>query len=297
MSITKRKIYGLAAVGIAGVAMLVFHFRDFVLPPPPGYCVALLGLVAVVMTLVLSKEPSKREKAAWIGCAFFLMVFEMFAISHDRTKQDEAFRTMLTGVEDSIKTQTGGDSFAFISFTPQLASSFEMHLFNFLAPRGVPYFMVSITSQGKYPLRGVHAILMDDEQRLAAMQEYNRNPSGDWIHAINSADVEYQIPYLRPQSQEAPSGEVDVIGLYPMSQTDSKRLTVAFSAPNGYWSEVLHLGRVTGVWHQCLSLIGPTVKQTDRPFIYCDTEDWPEGRKLAQQDWQFPKPQAPAAVR
>jgi hypothetical protein len=131
--------------------------------------------------------------------------------------------------------------------------------------------------------------MMDDERRLAAMQEYNKHPNGDWIKAINSADSEYQMPYLRPQSNEAPQGEVDVIGLYPMPQGDSKKLTMNFSAPNGYWNEVLHLGRVNGIWRQCLSVLGPTVKQAKHPFIYCDS-DWPEGRKLAEGDWVFVPP-------
>jgi hypothetical protein len=103
----------------------------------------------------------------------------------------------------------------------------------FAAPKGEPYFVVSITSHGKYPLRGIHATTMDDERRLAAMQEYNRHPVGDWVRAINSADTEYQVPYLRPQSLEAPSGEVDIIGIYPLTGNDSKRLTIAFAGPNG----------------------------------------------------------------
>ena len=195
---------------------------------------------------------------------------------------------IIESVGDSIKVQTGGDSFAFITFTAKQAQSFEMRWNEFVAPRGVPYFVVSVTSHGKYPLRGTHAILMDDERRLAAMQEYNKHPDGDWIKAINSGDVRYEMPYLRPQSPEAPTGDVDLIGLYPMSDTDFKKLTIHFSAPNGYWNEVLHLGRVNGVWHQCLSVMGPSVKQATRPFVYCDSI-WPEGKAIAEKDWQFPK--------
>src|ERR1700736_27503 len=167
MSITNRTVWGqfLAAIGIAMALVLVFRFRQFIVPPPPGYCVALLGLLAVVMTLVLPKEPSKREKAAWIGCAFFLMFLEMWAISHDRAMQDGNFRAMLTDVEDSVKTQTGGDSFAFIAFTPEEANV----RFNQFPASSSPYFLVSITSHGKYPLRDIHVTLMDDEHRLQAM--------------------------------------------------------------------------------------------------------------------------------
>ncbi|MFZ0636299.1 MAG: hypothetical protein WA755_05570 [Candidatus Acidiferrales bacterium] len=196
---------------------------------------------------------------------------------------------IMSGVTDSIKTQTGGNSFAFIDFTAEPAQAFEMRWNDFVAPRGEPYFLVSITSRGKYPLRGTHAIMMDDERRLAVMQEYNKHPNGNWIKAINSVDSEYQMPYLRPQSVEAPQGEVDIIGLYPMPQADSKRLTINFSAPNGYWNEVLHLGRVNGNWRQCLSVMGPTAKQAQHPFVYCDS-DWPEGKKLAEKDWAFTPP-------
>lgn len=199
-------------------------------------------------------------------------------------KESSQFAVTMNTLGDSIRTQTGGDSFAFISFTPQPAQSFEMRWNNFVAPRGQPYFVVSVTSHGKYPLSGANAILMDDERRLAAMQDYNKHPSGDWMQAISSADTEYHFPYLRPQSPEAPSGQVDVIGLYPMTESDSKRLTINFAAPNGYWNEVLHLGRTSGTWHQCLSVIGPTVRQANHPFVWCDS-DWPEGKKQALRDW------------
>lgn len=277
-----------SAVGIALTILLLFRYREYTLPPPPGVCVAILGSLALVITLVPPKMPSKGQKVLWIISTLVLMVGEIWAISHDRAEQNKSFQAMLTSVNDSIKTQTGGDSFAYISFTAQQAASFEMHWQNFVAPKGKPYFVVSITSRGKYPLRSTHVTMMDDERRLAAMREYNRHPSGDWIHAINSADTEYELPYLRPQSPEAPTGEVDIIGLYPMPETDSKRLTVAFAAPNGYWNEVLHLGHINGVWHQCLSVMGPTVEQANRPYIYCDTEDWPEGKALAEKDWRFP---------
>jgi len=85
---------------------------------------------------------------------------------------------IMGGVIDSVKTQTGGDSFAYISFAAQPAQSFEMHWSNFIAPKGEPYFVVSVTSHGKYPLSGTRAHLMDDDRRLAAMQEYNKPP--DW---------------------------------------------------------------------------------------------------------------------
>lgn len=287
-----------------------------------------LAVGATLMPLFWGKVGT-IARMSWIAMLFLLLAVEYRAIDKDRADfaRDEACRrqeenqkfsdigtaitndvqklldrsdsefaktmarsdAIMSGVADSIKTQTGGNGFAFITFTAEPAQAFEMHWNNFLAPRGEAYFLVSVTSHGKYPLRGTQAIMMDDERRLAAMQEYNKHPNGDWVKAINSADTEYQLPYLRPQSTEAPQGEVDVIGIYPMPQGDSKKVTINFSAPNGYWNEALHLGRVNGIWHQCLSVLGPTVKQAKHPFIYCDS-DWPEGKELAEKDWAFTPP-------
>jgi hypothetical protein len=238
-----------------------------------------------------SRREEENQKFSAIGTAITTNVGKLLEHSDQEFAKTMARSdVIMSGVADSIKTQTGGNSFAFITFTAEPVQAFEMHWNNFLAPRGQPYFLVSVTSHGKYPLRGIHTVMMDDERTLAAMQEYNKHPDGDWIKAINSADTEYEMPYLRPQSTEAPQGEVDVIGLYPMPQTDSTKLTIHFSAPNGYWNEVLHLGHVNGTWHQCLSVMGPTAKQAIHPFIYCDA-DWPEGRVLAEKDWAS-KPKA-----
>ena len=307
-----RPLFGYLSI-VVGVGVWLWFTLSL---PPSGYSITAMAVVAGIMAL--RQEMSGRERSLWLVLLLALMVVEIRAINNDRRDQETKFATIVSGLEhavgnsteavnaltvlvkeerqhfdqtiggigDSIKTQTGGDSFAFISFTAQQAASFEMGWDAFIAPREEPYFVVFVTSRGKYPLQRTHATIMDVERRLAAMQEYNRHPNGDWMRAINSADTEYQIPYLRPQSPEAPGGQVDIIGLYPMPNADSKKLTINFAAPNGYWVEVLHLGRVNGVWHQCLSVIGPTVKQNRHPYIYCDS-DWPEGKKLAQQDWVF----------
>jgi hypothetical protein len=59
--------------------------------PPPSYAIALLAALAVVMTLVLPKEPSNGDKAAWMAVAFFLMIIEMMAMNHDRKAQDQKY--------------------------------------------------------------------------------------------------------------------------------------------------------------------------------------------------------------
>jgi len=194
---------------------------------------------------------------------------------------------IIGGVTDSIKTQTGGDSFAYIAFTPEPGG---------VSLGGLPIssaaqFLVSITSRGKYPLRETHCTLMDDERRLQAVLEYNKLPSGNWMDAITSADTPYYIPYLHPQSKEAPTGEVKVLGWYPFGAKDANDMTVGCSSLNGFWTERLHLRKINGKWHQSLSILGPTLAQSLHPFVYSNS-DFPEGKAIAEKDWPRPKPKA-----
>lgn len=279
---------------------------------------------------------SHGEKVVYVMIAFALFFVEMKAIYKDREDHDreqsearkrenDSFAIIASGIEgaitqsqkdfkattkksdaimggvsDSIKSQTGGDSFAYITFTVeagyvhfeekdpicrQISGSAQRD------PTG-PYFQVAITSHGKYPLRELHATMMDDERRLAAKDEYNKHPEGDWIKAISSSDTEYRCLYLKPQSTEGPTGDVEMLGTYPLPKGNPKRLSIAFRSPNGYWDETLHLGLVNGQWHQCVSVVGPTAKQFVKPFIRCDSAGWPEGKALAEKDWPTPKPKA-----
>jgi hypothetical protein len=92
-----------AGLGFAGIILLVSRFREFIFPPPPSYSVAVLGALAVVMTLVLPKEPSKLAKAAWMFAAFSLMAFEMWAVSHDRKEQDAHFGQIVGDLTSSLQ--------------------------------------------------------------------------------------------------------------------------------------------------------------------------------------------------
>jgi hypothetical protein len=313
---------------------ICFWWRLWAWHPPVGVYIGILGFLGVLVALI--RDPTKigrREKAAWVFVMFALLMLEIKSVYQDRNEHDQqqaeareretkSFESIAKGIEgaiqqsqkdfeatmrksdaimgrvgDSIKSQTGGESFAYITFTPEPAYvTFETKgaVCQQLSSRPVeagPKFLVSIASHGKYPLREVHATMMDDELRLAGVEEYNKHPEGNWLKAIQSGDTEYRCLYLKPQSPEGPSGDVQLLGIYPLPKGDSNRLSIAFSSLNGYWNEVLHLGRVNGKWHQCLSVMGPTQKQATNPFIYCDS-DWAKGKALAEKDWSSPKPKA-----
>jgi murein DD-endopeptidase MepM/ murein hydrolase activator NlpD len=210
-------VHILAQIIVAGFC--IYWYFDV---PVPNKAVLILTGVTVVIAL-LDMHPS--QKAVYLVLVMVLMFIENRAINQDRAEVLKAdddrrreettnFQAVLEGirgsvensqhladatmarlnatldrVEDSIKTQTGGDSFAYVTFVPQPNQQ----------------FVVAITSRGKYPLREIRVTMMDDERRLQAMQEYNQHPGGNWIAVINAADSVFQIPYLRPQSSEAPS--------------------------------------------------------------------------------------------
>ena len=114
---------------------------------------------------------------------------------------DAQFRTTMGGIGDTMKMQTGGDSFAYITFTPEPNQQ----------------FLVSVTSRGSFPFRGTTATIIDDEREVKAMQ----NPGNDWIATLRAQETHYQIPYLRPQSPEAPTGDVQMLGSYAFGTKDS----------------------------------------------------------------------------
>lgn len=83
-----------------------------------------------------------------------------------RTRHEVGYSTINGGAQGEKSFQEKRSDFALLTFTAEPAQPFEMHIQNFLALKGEPYFLVSVTSHGKYPLHGARAILIDDERRI-----------------------------------------------------------------------------------------------------------------------------------
>src|SRR5580700_4429887 len=114
-------------------APAIFLLSVFLFVPPPGTAVAVLGALAIWLTLVPPKEPSRQEKAFWVGCAFFLMLIEIVAITHDRKQQHVNFQQIVNGLTAAINVSTGGDEFCFLVPIP-------------------PYIGAPPTPPGRWPL-------------------------------------------------------------------------------------------------------------------------------------------------
>jgi hypothetical protein len=138
--------------------LLIYIFTAFLFYwelhiPAPGKAVAFLAVAAAVMSL--SGEMGGKEKLAWVCLLFGFLDLESISIATERkaseierssarAQEAESFRgigqgieesiaegqrqftktmqrsdTIVAGIGNSIKTQTGGDSFAYITFTPE----------------------------------------------------------------------------------------------------------------------------------------------------------------------------------
>jgi|ERR1700674_1397348 len=156
--------------------------------PAPGISIAILGLVAAVMSLRGEMRPI--EKAAWMLIISTLLVAEIHSIRSDRThadnqakvdraaqdaafelvlkKEDAALAESLLGfntvaglAKQSLEIETGGKSFAYL--TPQVFS-------------GITPIPVSIYNYGKNPLTGVVVTIYPPTQGLESFTKSVLDP-------------------------------------------------------------------------------------------------------------------------
>ncbi|MGD0840388.1 MAG: hypothetical protein ABSA32_04435 [Candidatus Acidiferrales bacterium] len=120
MEFSTKSVWLSFSVAATVGAALFFLFS----PPPPSYAVAVLGAVAVVITLVLPKEPSKGEKAVWIIIASLLMVIEMVAVNHSQEQQDSHFSSIESGLTTAVQEskETLKEAEATLKTTEQIGS-------------------------------------------------------------------------------------------------------------------------------------------------------------------------------
>jgi hypothetical protein len=164
--------------------------------PAPGIAIGILGLLAVVATF--ESGPSRLQRSIWILISTGFLLVELDAIHMDRVQsqgeQDYAravdrtrfsqtyaalrtsirneetqrktdgdrFRSTIARLQDSIKTQTGGDSYCYLSFEGNY---------------GGQSFSVSMVKKGRYPVRGVNVMILDTVKSQAFDEAHFGHPT------------------------------------------------------------------------------------------------------------------------
>ena len=160
---------------------------------------------------------------------------------------------IMSGVADSIKTQTGGSSFCYIDFEQALYDVGGM----------------TVIRIGKYPLRDVSAQIMDEAKtRLAVQNFYQSHPPSrdeafaDQIFAIQRAsEVMQPVPDFATPSR--------FIGGYHMTKSSwGQSFQILFRAFNGAWIERLEIRIVNGKWVKAILVEHPVAGK--REFFKID---------------------------
>jgi hypothetical protein len=100
-----RSVVGLcASILLLPIALTIFAWF-LLFPLPAGYSVAALGLLAVIMASLGSKEPSRRERAFWIAGAFLLMILEIVAIQHEHNEQTKTFQGIIKQADTNAEKE------------------------------------------------------------------------------------------------------------------------------------------------------------------------------------------------
>lgn len=83
-----------------GAASVYFYLCWHI--PPTGYAIAMLGVVAAIVTF--RKEPRKPEKAIWILIIFGFLVLELLAIKSEHIKQEAIFGLIISQGTQNAQT-------------------------------------------------------------------------------------------------------------------------------------------------------------------------------------------------
>ena len=237
-------------------------------PPPPGYAVAVLAAAGAVMA-VRAEYFTVTEKVLWIVIAAAFVIFEIRAISRDRSEHDNEqaeirdndaiiraaerrqFERLLAQGKGlfsqeqelskrTIDEITGGNSFAYLL-------TFQEG--NHQSPIVIPV--------GRNTMYQVKVRLADPSKRL------DTSSPGAFVSSATVATLE--VGELAPMFAWA-----DTNSVIPFSNGESQDFNVFFVARNGAWTEELHLRKRPGGWVKALR-----VYQGTKRLLMCIDKDYP----------------------
>jgi len=275
-------------------------------PPDPGKAVLLLGVVAAIVTI--QPQMTDSHRLVWLVIVFVLFFVEFRAINRDRaeaiareraaraeenakfsavledgrkhfettlaenrTEFSETLRRsdqIIGGIADSIKMQTGADSFCYIDFDRALKDMGRM----------------TVVRVGKYPLRGVTVQIVDRAKMQLAVEDFMRS------HQANRGDpalVDEVFAIQRASMATWPITDFATptrfFGGYQLTKSSrGQSFDMVFFAYNGSWIERLEIREVNGKWTKAI-----LVEHGTKHFVKVD-QGYP--RKDGRLDVPWPRP-------
>jgi hypothetical protein len=262
----------IATVVVAGLVRWV---------PPPGIAVAVMGVMAAIMSL--RTKATGTEKAVWMLIISVLVVIEVTAIKKERFFNEQAeklraeeerqyFTTIGKGIQTNIEQSQGqfektigqgqqqfnatltteknnlARTLKGLKETVNAATGGDGFCYAILVPpdAGNANAVSTVIPQGKYPLTNVNALVTDDDMMTDWLNEVSKRGkpnTGEEFAAIMERSQEWlHLGDLPPQFPERfPMRADTVVG-------DRRMLTIMFWANNGSWTEKFALRRVNGKW-------------------------------------------------
>lgn len=181
----------------------------------------------------------------------------------------ERSNRILTGVEDVIKTQTGGDDFCYAQMNPSDTDPTK-------PPSGS--FMIDLILVGRYLLHGVNVRIVD-------IQKFNAILANKALSPVQRAQEFSEDAIVFPVPTTFVPGHVTIFGPIFLSRGDVLDLNIFFQSLNGDWSEEYRSKKINGNWTHAIRVLRQQHPgQKPRYWTKID-KDYPRNNK-GDVDWQ-----------
>ena len=183
----------------------------------------------------------------------------------------------MSGLNDAVNTQTGGNSFCYIDFDPATFTNGSVNNAG-----------MTVIRVGKYPLHGLNARIIDQTKISLAVNTFlNSNPDRSnrqefvkHLFAIQSQ------PFMDSPKPITDFGtEKKFLADYPLTFGYKLDVDVVFNAFNGSWVERMSIRTVNGKWTKALLV---ERGQTGQKNFWKIDPDYP--RVNGKLDVNWPRP-------
>ena len=303
--IWKKSWLGNLLLAVGGLCVVVGWW----FPIPSGY--AITGIAVIAGIMALRPEMGGWERSLWFVVLVLFAAMEIRAINRDRKDQTDKFEKTsqglqtainnsktavqdltlaisegrehfdktMSGVNDAVETQTGGNSFCYIDFDSALHDVGGM----------------TVVRVGKYPLHALSARIMDAvkvQMAISNLIRANPNEHGGSL-AQQIFDTQRGNDVIQPIPEFATPSKF--LGGYQMTHSDlGQSFQVLFSAANGSWIERLEIREIKGKWTKAMMVEVPGRKpyrfikiDPDYPRVdgKLDVPGWPRPEK-GKPEWE-----------